>query len=107
MPPSRSSIAHRNSRVTYPCICIHTLIVQQRNTYSILHPSGSATDLLGLGLILSGDPTGSIGERGRDLVDLFKLPRESGWVQEWPEVKPVIIRTVILLDGARENQLLR
>ena len=99
---SRSSIAHRHSRVTYQCVCIYTLIVQQ-DTYSMLHPFGSANDLLGLGLILSGDPTGSIGERGGDLINLLKLPRESGWVQERSKVKPVIIRTVILLYGTRET----
>lgn len=60
-----------------------------------------ALNLLCLSLILSGAPTGSIGERGRDLVDLLKLPRESSRVQEWPEVEPIIIRTVALLQDAR------
>jgi len=69
----------------------------------MLHQFGSANGLLGLGLILSGDPTGSIGERGGHLIDLLKLPRESGWVQERSKVEPVIIRTVVLLDGARKN----
>ena len=44
------------------------------------HSFASALNLLGLGLILSGGPAGSIGERGRDLVDLLKLPRESSRV---------------------------
>jgi len=43
----------------------------------MFHSFGSAANLLGLGLILSGAPTGSIRERGRNLVDLLKLPRES------------------------------
>ena len=72
----------------------------------MLHPFGSTAVLLGLGLIWSGDPTGPIRERGRDLVDLLKLPRESGWVQERSEVEPVIIRTVVLLHHAREGQFL-
>ena len=42
--------------------------------------SHSVLNSLGLGLILSGAPTGSIGERGRDLIDLLKLPQESSWV---------------------------
>jgi len=69
----------------------------------MLHPSGSAIVLLGLGLILSGNLTGSIGERGSDLVDLLKLPRESGRVQKRSEVKPVIVRTVVLLHAGREG----
>jgi len=40
----------------------------------------SAINLLGLGLILSRGPTDLSGSAAADLVDLLKLPRESGRV---------------------------
>lgn len=60
-------------------------------------------DLLRLGLVLARTLKRSIRECFRDLVDLLELPRESSWVQEWPQVETVIIRAIVLLCDVQKK----